>query len=159
MLKTLLARAGVSCIVVPPVKAGDETVSSTLIRRKLTEGDIEGASFLLGRRYSFLLPVIHGRRLGRTIGFPTINQRFPDYQVVPAYGVYACLCEVDGQTYRGISNIGVRRPSLSMRMRRSAKRISLTSPRICTTRRRAFTSAAASGPNDVSSRSRRCASR
>ena len=36
-----------SCIVVPPVKAGDETVSSTLIRRKLAEGDIEGASFLL----------------------------------------------------------------------------------------------------------------
>ena len=107
-LKALLAQAGVSCIVVPPVKAGDETVSSTLIRRKLAEGDIEGASFLLGRRYSFLLPVIHGRRLGRTIGFPTINQRFPAYQVVPAYGVYACLCEVDGKLYRGVSNIGVR---------------------------------------------------
>ena len=111
-LKALLAQAGVSCIVVPPVKAGDETVSSTLIRRKLAEGDIEGASFLLGRRYSFLLPVIHGRRLGRTIGFPTINQRFPAYQVVPAYGVYACLCEVDGKLYRGVSNIGVR-PTVS----------------------------------------------
>lgn len=113
LLRRTLKEYGVSCIIVPPVKAGDETVSSTLIRKKLAEGDIEGASFLLGRRYSFLLPVIHGRRLGRTIGFPTINQRFPDYQAVPAYGVYACLCRVDGKTYRGISNIGVR-PTVSV---------------------------------------------
>lgn len=73
MLKTLLARAGVSCIVVPPVKAGDETVSSTLIRRKLTEGDIEGASFLLGRRYSFLLP-------GHPRTAAGADNRIPDHQ-------------------------------------------------------------------------------
>ena len=57
---------------------------------------------------SFSVGVQHGRHLGTKIGFPTINQRFPDYQLVPAYGVYACLCEIDGVYHPGVSNIGVK---------------------------------------------------
>ncbi|MDL2287331.1 bifunctional riboflavin kinase/FAD synthetase [Eubacteriales bacterium OttesenSCG-928-G02] len=99
---------GRKCIVVQPVILDGATVSSTLIRHYIKEGDIDTASKLLGRRYSFLLPVIEGRHIGRRIGFPTINQMFPEYQLVPAYGVYVCLCEIDGILYKGVSNIGVK---------------------------------------------------
>ena len=111
-LANLMASSGKRCTVVPPVIKNSVVVSSTLIRQYITDGDISAASELLGRRYSFVLPVVEGRHLGRSIGFPTINQRFPDYQLVPSYGVYACLCEIDGVYHPGVSDIGVK-PTVS----------------------------------------------
>ncbi len=107
-LANLMRSSGKESLIIPPVIKNSVIVSSTLIREYITKGDIAAASELLGRRYSFVLPVQHGRHLGTKIGFPTINQRFPDYQLVPAYGVYACLCEIDGVYHPGVSNIGVK---------------------------------------------------
>ena len=111
-LSKLLGRHGINCIVTPAVYYEGRPVSSTEIRRLLGEGDVERAAALLGRPYSFTLPVIYGRQIGRSLGFPTINQIFPEYRVIPAYGVYAVKCEANGTFYNGIANIGVR-PTVS----------------------------------------------
>ncbi|PKM63425.1 MAG: hypothetical protein CVU97_00350 [Firmicutes bacterium HGW-Firmicutes-21] len=111
-LKALLGGHGVDCIIVPAVYSEGQPVGSTEIRRLIGEGDVEKAELLLGRPYGFTLPVLVGRQIGRGLGFPTINQRFPEYRVIPAYGVYAVLCEAEGEEYRGIANIGTR-PTVS----------------------------------------------
>lgn len=111
-LERLLGRHGIKCIITPAVYYEGQPVSSTEIRRLLSEGDVEKAEALLGRPYCFTLPVIHGRQIGRSLGFPTINQVFPEYRVIPAYGVYAVVCEANGNTYNGIANIGIR-PTVS----------------------------------------------
>lgn len=108
VLKELLAAQGVPLTVMPPVLAFGEAVSSTRLRTLIRAGDMEKAQVLLGRRYGFCLPVIHGKRLGHTIGSPTINQAIPEDRVVPAYGVYAAFCEVDGKVYKAVANVGVK---------------------------------------------------
>lgn len=111
-LKELLGKHGTDCVIVAPVFYEGNPVSSTVIRKLIGEGDAEGAEKLLGRPYSFKLPVIHGRQIGRSLGFPTINQVFPEYRIVPSYGVYAVICEHNGIEYMGIANIGIR-PTVS----------------------------------------------
>ena len=68
---------------------------------------MEAASRLLCRPYTFTSPVLHGKRLGRTIGIPTVNQTVPEGLLVPARGVYVTDCTVDGVPYRGVTNVGV----------------------------------------------------
>lgn len=107
-LKEILGDYGIDCIIVPAVYSEGVPVGSTKIRRLISEGDIERAEQLLGRPYCFTLPVIYGRQIGRSLGFPTINQVFPEYRIVPVYGVYAVICEANGNEYKGIANIGIR---------------------------------------------------
>ena len=107
-LTSLLENHGRTAVVIPPVYVSDEVVSSTLIRRYISEGDMEKASLLLGYGYSFTLPVEEGNHIGRTMGFPTINQRFPAYRLAPSFGVYACECTFDGITLQGVADIGVK---------------------------------------------------
>ena len=83
------------------------TVSSTNIRRLLSQGDTEQAARLLGRPYSFIAPVVHGKALGKTIGIPTVNQFFPQGMLIPRHGVYITDCAVEGRVFRGVSNVGV----------------------------------------------------
>lgn len=58
--------------------------------------------------FTFTSPVIHGRRLGRTLGFPTINQTPPSSAASLSRGVYYSRCEVDGVSYCAVSNLGVK---------------------------------------------------
>lgn len=111
-LGRMLTERGVECRIMPPVTYEGQVVSSTLIRSLITNGDMEKAEKLLGRKYSIMLPVIHGREIGRKIGVPTINQLFPHDRVVPKFGVYACVCEINGVMHNGIANVGVR-PTVS----------------------------------------------
>ncbi len=123
LLAELMERYGRNTVIVPPVKVNltDEktdadgldtvnevVVSSSLIRAALSDGQPRDAAVMLGRPYSVCLPVEHGRRMGRMMGFPTINQRFPEGMIEPKRGVYVCSCKVAGTTYRGVANIGVR---------------------------------------------------
>ncbi|MBQ9131632.1 MAG: riboflavin biosynthesis protein RibF, partial [Clostridia bacterium] len=94
--------------VCPEIRVLDETVSSTRIRRLLNEGDPVQATQLLTRPYSLTAPVLHGKALGRTWGFPTVNQNFPADILIPRRGVYISSCTVDGVSYGGISNVGSR---------------------------------------------------
>ncbi len=107
-LKALCAEHGIECEVVPAVTVDGETVSSTVIRDKIRNGDIEGANRCLGYELSYSLPVLKGKQIGRTMGFPTINQEIPDYMVKPKNGVYKSWTIANGKTYRSITNIGVK---------------------------------------------------
>ena len=107
-LKALLEARDIGCTVAEAVTSGRGSVSSTRLRALISGGDMTAAAALLGRPYSFTLPVLHGRRLGSRLGSPTINQMFPDDRAVPAYGVYAVLCGREGKLYGGVTNIGVK---------------------------------------------------
>ena len=84
-------------------------ISSTKIRKALTEGRVEEANAMLGYRYELYGVVVAGNRVGRTMGFPTANmQLYEPLKLVPANGVYAVEAEVLGATYKGMCNIGMR---------------------------------------------------
>lgn len=84
-----------------------ETVSSTRIRALLNKGDVKTAKQLLGEAYSLTSTVIHGKALGKTLGFPTINQAIPPKKTVPRCGVYLTECRIGDEMYYGVTNIGV----------------------------------------------------
>lgn len=107
-LRVLLAEEGIGCTVMPPVTVDGAAVSSTRLRALISEGNMPEAARLLGRPYGFTLPVVSGRRLGAKLGSPTVNQLFPTDRAVPAYGVYAVFCRVEGRIYGGVANIGVK---------------------------------------------------
>ena len=90
-------------------EVGNNSLSSTRIRKALEEGRVEDANAMLGYRYELYGVVVAGNRLGRTIGFPTANmQLYEPLKLVPMNGVYAVEVEVLGGTYRGMCNIGLR---------------------------------------------------
>jgi riboflavin kinase/FMN adenylyltransferase len=92
--------------LVPPVKIDDETISSSAIRQYIESGNVEKGSAMLGRNYSFTLPVVHGKTLGRKLGAPTLNQTIPEGVLIPSFGVYATRATVGGKTYCAVTNIG-----------------------------------------------------
>jgi len=89
---------------------GGDGVCSSAIRAALARGDVASANRMLGRPYSLRGKVVGGKRLGRTIGYPTANISLGDDSLlVPARGVYAVSVTLDdGETKRGMLNIGVR---------------------------------------------------
>ena len=84
-------------------------INSSRIRGLVAAGDVKSAANLLGYHYELTGPVVHGKQLGRTIGFPTANQYVTDLRkLLPADGVYACRAVVDGNEYPAMVNIGHR---------------------------------------------------
>ena len=83
-------------------------VSSTYIRKQIETGDMATAIKFLGHPYYLTGTVVHGKQLGRTLGIPTANLVLPDGLAIPKFGVYACLCLVDGKAYPAVTNIGTR---------------------------------------------------
>ena len=112
ILSELLSGTGTALSVLPPIKCGESVVSSTRIRALLQKGSMEDAAACLGRLYSFRLPVVHGKELGRTLGFPTVNQELPVSLALPAPGTYASAVFMDGVPYPAVTNIGTR-PSIA----------------------------------------------
>lgn len=83
------------------------TVSSSLIRELLSQGRVDAVADLLGRPYTLSGEVIHGRKLGRTMGYPTANLQLPDL-LLPKNGVYETRVTVDGDSLPAVTNIGTR---------------------------------------------------
>lgn len=93
--------------IIPPVVYGDEVVSSTIIREKLTAGKMEEAAELLGYRPFLEGKVITGVQRGRQMGFPTANLQVPENVLLPAFGVYAAWADTGGSVvYPAVVNIG-----------------------------------------------------
>ncbi|MGI6264148.1 MAG: riboflavin biosynthesis protein RibF [Acutalibacteraceae bacterium] len=107
-LRALCAENGITLTVVPAVTVENEPVSTTRIRRLLANGDIPAANRLLGFPFELRAPVVHGRRLAREWGMPTINQPLPRGLAPLRYGVYASAVEIDGRWHPGVTNIGVK---------------------------------------------------
>lgn len=85
------------------------SVSSTKIRNALLEGNVEKANDYLGYPYFINGTVAEGKKLGRTINFPTANIEVKeDYKLIPANGVYVVSSVIDGKTIQGMMNIGTR---------------------------------------------------
>jgi riboflavin kinase/FMN adenylyltransferase len=93
-------------IIIPPVKEKGEVISSTLIRKLISEGKMENVVDFLGRNYSMGGEVQIGRKVGRTIGFPTANLIPEDYMVSPLEGVYATKTDVEGKIFMSLTNVG-----------------------------------------------------
>ena len=90
-------------------------VSSTKIRNALAQGNVKSANRLLGYPYTITSEVVVGNKIGRTIGFPTANLELPqEYMLISNRGVYACLVEYNGTTYKAMANIG-HRPTIGDR--------------------------------------------
>ena len=85
------------------------TVSSTHIRTLIAQGEMAEAVRFLGHPHVLTDTVAHGKRLGTTLGFPTVNLRIPQGVLVPAHGVYATQIVLeDGSRHDAVTNIGVR---------------------------------------------------
>lgn len=100
---------GIAVVSAPRINQGGAPISSTRIRAALTAGQVEEANALLGYSYYAEGVVIAGKRLGRTIGFPTLNVPWqPDLR--PALGVYAVGVRSEKATavLPGVANYGVR---------------------------------------------------
>ena len=107
-LKEFCAENGVGCDVISKVELDGVTVSSTYIRGLIASGEMEQAVKFLGHPHVLVDTVRYGYRLGRTIGAPTINMRFPEGVLIPAYGVYATKVILEDGEHMAVTNVGVR---------------------------------------------------
>ena len=117
MLEKYAAEYGYTVDVVEKERYQDMIISSTYIRDALAQGDVQLAERLLGYPYELTGPVRHGKQLGRTLGFPTMNIEPEAQKILPRYGVYACRVKIDGKWYNGVGNAGVK-PTVTDERRR-----------------------------------------
>lgn len=108
VLAALCAARGIRTEITGAVLCGGEPVSSTRIRGLIRSGDMEETERLLGRPYGYCSQVVHGRRLGRRLGTPTVNQAIPRDFVLPRFGVYVSRVFLRGKAYAGVTNVGVK---------------------------------------------------
>jgi riboflavin kinase/FMN adenylyltransferase len=107
VLRTLGLRYGFRAEKIDPVRYKDFVVSSTRIRRLVSEGRVDEAGALLGHHYFIDGTVARGAGRGRELGFPTANIESTN-ELVPPSGVYATTVTIDGVLYPSITNIGLR---------------------------------------------------
>ncbi|MEO6055055.1 MAG: bifunctional riboflavin kinase/FAD synthetase [Chthoniobacterales bacterium] len=107
MLQTLGTQHDFEVVSIPPVLVDGETVSSTRVRKAIEGGDFEMARRCLGRDFTILGTVKHGKHLGRELGFPTANLSGHNEQF-PPNGVYAVEANVSEKWLPGVANIGFR---------------------------------------------------
>lgn len=84
----------------------NDNISSTKIREVLQDGDIKIANQMLGYHYSVSGEVVHGKKIGRTIGFPTANILVDDMKLLPKKGAYIVEVWLKNQQYKGMLSIG-----------------------------------------------------
>jgi riboflavin kinase/FMN adenylyltransferase len=107
LLRSLGARYGFRVDKIDPVRYRDFVVSSTRVRRLVTEGRVDEAGALLGHYHFIDGRVTAGDGRGRQIGFPTANLT-SENELLPPHGVYATTATIDGVAYRSVTNIGMR---------------------------------------------------
>ena len=107
MLRDLGGRYGFKAEKIDPVRYKDFVVSSTRVRRLVSEGRMDEAGALLGHEYVLDGTVMRGDQRGRTLGFPTANL-CTDNELLPPHGVYATTARVGEAVYASITNIGTR---------------------------------------------------
>jgi riboflavin kinase/FMN adenylyltransferase len=107
-LKHLCKKVGIRVIELPAVLIGNVVISSSYVRNLIQMGDMETAERFLGHCFAINLKVVEGKKIGRKIGIPTINQNFERGSIVPSYGVYATAAIIEGECIPSVTNIGVR---------------------------------------------------
>jgi riboflavin kinase/FMN adenylyltransferase len=107
MLRVLGGRYGFRAEKIDPVRYKDFVVSSTRIRRLISEGRVDEAGALLGHQYFVDGTVIRGDARGRSLGFPTANLCTQN-ELLPPHGVYATTTTIEGVVHPSVTNVGVR---------------------------------------------------
>ena len=108
-LRELCAELGIGCDVIEKVEQEGITVSSTYIRTLVAQGEIERANEFLGHPYTLSDHVSHGKKLGTTLGFPTVNLKLKEHVMAPAKGVYATKVILEnGEVLPAVTNVGTR---------------------------------------------------
>lgn len=107
-LVTYCRERKIAAAVVPALVQAGEPVSSSRIRALVSQGDMPGAGQLLGRPFAIDFEVVPGRKLGRTLGFPTINQPLPPGFTQPRFGVYATLAHLEDGVWGSVTSVGVK---------------------------------------------------
>lgn len=108
LLMDLQDKYGYETIVLDKLKYKERDISSTYIKEEIKKGSMELINQLLGYPYTLIGVVEHGKKLGRTLGFPTVNIIPEADKMLPPNGVYFTRVIIDGQGYEAITNIGVR---------------------------------------------------
>ncbi|MFH0907493.1 MAG: riboflavin biosynthesis protein RibF [bacterium] len=104
LLRSIADRKSLSVSVVPGMTWNGAVVSSTRIRKAVAAGHLEDAAAMLGRPFSMLGTVVHGRKVGRRLGFPTANVN-PHNEVRPPPGIYAVRVVVDAASLPGAAYV------------------------------------------------------
>ena len=107
-LKVAESKGMVKCHILKKLTIDGREVSSTAIRKFVTEGRMEDAAAFLGSRYTFCGIIEEGKHLGRTYGIPTVNFYPEKKKLLPPKGVYFTVAEVAGKKYYAMTNIGIR---------------------------------------------------
>ncbi len=114
LLQKLSEKYNYKYIYTPPELYENEVISSSMIKSLLKEGNLSKANLLLESEFSIEGEVIHGAKIGRTIGFPTANIKYPDNIIKLPFGVYSTdiLIKNNEQKFKGIMNWGIK-PTLN----------------------------------------------
>lgn len=109
-LRDLCSEYDIEVVSLPPAMYNDEPISSTRIRHYLKQGRIADVTKMLGREYSYTLPVCKGKQIGRRLGTPTFNQPIPQELIMPRFGVYVSAVRLskDSEPVCGVTNIGIK---------------------------------------------------
>ena len=102
----ILNSFGSKLIPIPNKKDIKSKISSSQIKKSISDGDIEKANLLLGRKFFIKGKVIEGAKIGASLGYPTANIQYNDNLVIPKDGVYKTETHVDGETYLSATSIG-----------------------------------------------------
>jgi len=108
LLKEWEKRGAFRVDIVKKERYHDREISSTYIKEVLPDGEMELVNQLLGYPYTIIGEVVHGNRIGRTLGIPTMNLRPDSNKLLPAFGVYHCQVRLEGIWHNGICNIGIK---------------------------------------------------
>ena len=106
LLKKLQNEYGYELYVMEPCTYKSQVISSTRIRKALEDGEVLDASKMLDLPYTLSGEVIHGKQLGRTIGFPTANLKYNQNFILPKIGVYYTNIKANNNIYKGITSVG-----------------------------------------------------
>ncbi|MBS4536002.1 bifunctional riboflavin kinase/FAD synthetase [Clostridium sp. D2Q-14] len=93
--------------IVSPVKYKGDVVSSTTIRKLISEGNVRRASKFLDRYFSLEGKVIHGKKRGRSMGFPTVNIQLSSNYILPKKGVYETETIYNSHKYKSLTSISI----------------------------------------------------
>lgn len=106
LLKELQKEYGFELFVMEPCNYEGEVISSTRIRNSIENGDVYEAYEMLSHPLRLSGEVMHGRKIGRTIGFPTANLNYDKKFILPGIGVYYTNVKVNNNIYKGITSVG-----------------------------------------------------
>lgn len=108
-LRAICQELGLGLDVIEKIECEGITISSTYIRTLVDQGEMERANEFLGHPYTLSDTVSHGKKLGSTLGFPTVNLKLKPNVLPPAYGVYATRVWLEnGESHIAVTNVGKR---------------------------------------------------